>query len=141
MVLALISYVVGGAIQMSRTNTEGGVAGLPRELGILFSTSPARRSSLQFAQNVVEPMRRFQTHEEMYVILYPSDRERNTSLIFHDSTHVTLKVTFESSVDEGDAVFCAKDQMIMQRSMCRWHMGVRPYRDFAIRYRSRPFRA
>ena len=71
------------------------------------------------------------------MILYAADRQRHASLVFHDSAHVAVKVGFEILVDERDAIFCAKDQMVMQRSMCRWHMGVRPSRDFAIqRHRS-----
>src|SRR5688572_1121773 len=67
----------------------------------------------------------------MHMIFDPTDRERNTALIFYDSTEITLKVRFKILVDKWCAIFCAKDHMIVQRSVCRWHFGSTPYRDLS----------
>ena len=48
------------------------------------------------------------------MILDTANSERHASLILHDSAHVAVKVGFEILVDERDAIFCAKDQMVMQ---------------------------
>jgi len=122
-----------------RAHGEGTVAFLPPKLPQLdLLMHPHGRSLLQFPHEVGEAMHGLQAHKQMHVISNTAHALNKPAKSADRAAEVFVQTFTPRGVDQRDAVFGGKHDVLMPREKCRWNGGawllasLRDARCFAI---------
>src|ERR1017187_2053858 len=90
------------------------VALLPGKPALEVLRHPKRRGFLDFPREIRRSMRRFQTYQQMHMVLHASDRFGNPAQPAHGDSQVLMSASAPFRPQKGPALFGAKHDVVME---------------------------
>jgi hypothetical protein len=122
MVFLLISDVPSHSRTVGSADRERSVPFLPVEAAFTnYIVNPRRRTLLEISKDIGDTVRRFQSCQQVHVVGHASHLKSDSSEVTHGTTENRVKPRAPVEIDDRQAIFRRKDNVVMKAHVGRWH--------------------
>ncbi len=98
---------------------------LPGKSRAMIASSPHRGSLFQFAQEILDCVICVEADEKMDMVIHAPDGSSLAAQPLDGSAKVCVERPAPAGMDEGLAVLCAENEVVMERKVCGAHRKAR----------------
>lgn len=111
--------------------TSSTAVGLPRERAVSFlpfeqsgnfPVNPRRGFTLQITQEIIQTVFRFQTHQQVSMVVHAVDLQRHRVHTLNDSAEIGMQTRFPFGKNQSTTFLGGKNEMKIRGDIARWHI-------------------